>query len=101
MLILAIKRCQHLYNDFIYIRRRLIWERNLIYIDRHNFEALNGGYSHFVKMNKFGDLTNAEFRALYNGFNRTKNMQKQPSHKVFQKPDGLKVPDSVGNLQYQ
>lgn len=75
--------------------RRLIWEHHLNYIEKHNEEAKIGKHSFFLRMNKFGDLTNTEFRAIYNGFNRTKTMEKAPSRKVFQMPN-VKIPDSVG-----
>lgn len=79
------------------MKRRLIWEKNLIYIESHNMQAMNGLHHYYLKMNKFGDLTNVEFKAMYNGYNATKTMQKMPNRKVFQKPVGVQIPDSVGN----
>lgn len=46
-------------------------------------------------MNKFGDLTNSEFRSIYNGFNRTKTMERVPNRPVFQRPN-VQLPDTVG-----
>lgn len=75
--------------------RRAIWEKNLLYIESHNIEASNGKHSFFLKMNKFGDLTNSEFRSIYNGFNRTKTMERVPNRPVFQRPN-VQLPDTVG-----
>jgi cathepsin L len=48
--------------------RRLIWEKNVRFIQKHNVEESLGQHTYTVKMNKYGDLTNKEFRAMMNGF---------------------------------
>ena len=73
----------------------MIWEKHLGYIEKHNGEAKVGKHTFFLKMNKFGDLTNLEFRNTLNGFNRTKTMVKPPTRKLFQMPN-VRIPDSVG-----
>ena len=79
----------------IELNRRLIWQSNLDFINRHNKEALEGLHTFTVKMNKFGDLTNEEFVRFYTGFNATKKMEKVKSDRTFQRPLGAHIPDSI------
>jgi len=51
-------------TDFI---RRLIWESNLQYIERHNLEYDMGKHTYTLGMNAFGDLTLEEFKAAFLG----------------------------------
>jgi cathepsin L len=53
------------YDNQFDLVRRLIWESNLNYIQRHNMEYDMGKHSYFLGMNKFGDLTHEEFKAMY------------------------------------
>jgi cathepsin L len=73
--------------------RRLIWESNLKYIQRHNMEYDMGKHSYSLGMNKFGDLTNEEFRAMYLGMKRVVNT----THgSLFMSPMNVKdLPDTV------
>jgi cathepsin L len=48
--------------DFV---RRLIWESNLKYVQRHNMEHDMGKHSYSLGMNQFADLTHEEFKAMY------------------------------------
>ena len=41
---------------------------NTAMIERHNQEFFKGQHTFTMKMNKFGDLTNDEFRAMMNGY---------------------------------
>lgn len=75
-------------------QRRLIWEDNVKFINRHNLEASLGKHTYTVKMNKFGDLTNKEFVAMMNGFNKTQGMQRKPGS-LFLAPSNVQIPDSV------
>lgn len=77
------------------LARRLIWQSNLDFINKHNKEANEGMHTFTVKMNKFGDLTIEEFSKMYMGFNATKNMQKPKSDRTFQRPLGAHIPDSI------
>lgn len=60
-----------------------MWKSNLLAIEAHNQEADRHGYT--LAMNQFGDLTDAEFNHLYNGykgeqhFNKKKNSVFVPS----------------------
>jgi cathepsin L len=76
-------------------QRRLIWEENVQFINKHNLEANLGKHTYTVKMNKFGDLTNEEFVAMMNGFNKSKSLFKSSGNPTFLKPSNLNIPDSV------
>jgi C1A family cysteine protease len=52
------------------IHRFNIWKTNLETIRNHNADASKGFK---LSMNKFGDLTNEEFRGKYNGFKNREN----------------------------
>jgi len=70
--------------------KRLIWEANLNYINKHNEEATNGLHSYTLKMNKFGDLTSEEFGAIYNGYRGMKQR-----HGIQYSMSAQANPDSV------
>lgn len=74
--------------------RRTVWEDNLNFINKHNLEASLGKHTYRVKMNKYGDLTNREFVAMLNGYNKTGEMVKQTGAR-FLKPSNVQIPDSV------
>jgi len=57
------KLCNH--DEYAY--RYRIFKQNTDYVNRHNAV----GASHKLAMNKFGDLTNKEYRKLFLGFNST------------------------------
>ncbi|KAM8794353.1 cathepsin K-like [Eudromia elegans] len=42
------------------LRRRLVWERNLRYVERHNAEHARGRHSFELAMNHLGDMTSEE-----------------------------------------
>ncbi|RNA42782.1 cathepsin L1-like [Brachionus plicatilis] len=59
-------------NEAIESYRRSVWESNLAYI-----ENFNSNWPLFtLKMNKFGDLTNREYRDIYLGFKPRQNLNK-------------------------
>jgi len=80
--------------------RRLVFESNVRLVHKHNMEASLGKHTYTVKMNKFGDLTNKEFRAMMNGFDmkaHTLAQSNKPAHGFghkFENPT-VAVPDSV------
>jgi len=67
--------------------RFTIWSQNLKYIN--NFNARSTGV--VLAMNHFGDLTNEEFRKLYNNF----VAPPRTSESTFQLNDNVALPDSV------
>lgn len=80
-------------NQFEFVRR-LIWESNLKYIQKHNLEYDMGKHSYSLGMNQFGDLTTEEFHAAYLGMKRPARNITGAS--LFLSPLNVKsLPDSV------
>ncbi len=79
---------------------RQIWEENLGIIRKHNLESDMGLHTYTLEMNKFGDLTNEEFRKQMNGLKM--NLQNTSTYKMdrhtFLAPSNVVLPDSVGKL---
>lgn len=82
-----------LYDGQFEFVRRLIWESNLKFIQRHNMEYDMGKHSYSLGMNQFGDLTHDEFKALYLS---KKPAQRPRNATLFMSPLNVKsFPDSV------
>ena len=47
--------------------RKLVFEDSLNFIQKHNEEEARGLHTYKVGVNKFADLTNKEFNAMYSG----------------------------------
>jgi len=74
--------------------RRLIWESNLKYIQRHNLEYDLGHHTYSLGMNVFGDLTFEEFKAAYLGVKLQKRNTTRDS--LFMSPMNVApLPDTV------
>lgn len=78
-------------------KRFNIWKNHLAIVHKHNEEFKMGKHSFTMAMNKYADMTNQEFVAMFNGFNYTLklNSQTKPSA-VFQVDPTVSVPDSIG-----
>jgi len=63
-------------------------------LNEHNKQYALGKKTFTVRMNKFGDLTNAEFVQV-NGFNKTRTMAQSNEASHFLAAANVKVPDSV------
>ena len=74
-------------------QRRLIWEANLKFINKHNLEHSLGKHTFTVAMNKYGDMTNKEFVSLMNKFNISSASQKRNGIQYV--PSNVEIPDSV------
>ncbi|KAJ8311613.1 hypothetical protein KUTeg_010968 [Tegillarca granosa] len=75
------------------LQRRLIWENNVNYIQKHNLEADRGVHTFWLGMNEYGDMTSEEFVRVMNGYimsNKTSegNLYMPPSH-VSDLPDSV------------
>jgi len=75
------------------LHRRLIWEYNVDYIQKHNLEADRGVHTYWLGMNEYGDMTSEEFVRVMNGYimsNKTSegNLYMPPSH-VGDLPDSV------------
>ncbi|XP_036597809.1 cathepsin L1-like [Trichosurus vulpecula] len=74
--------------------RRATWEKNLRMIEMHNLEYSAGNRSFRLEMNKFGDMTNEEFRQVMNGFTQ-KRFQGKTKGTLFHEPLFEQIPESV------
>jgi cathepsin L len=75
--------------------RRAIWESNLKFVRDHNLQADLGLHTHWLGMNKFADLTTAEFVKMMNGFNVTMRNQQTSHGQEYVRNPSAKLPDSV------
>ncbi|XP_064488074.1 procathepsin L-like [Ornithodoros turicata] len=73
--------------------RRLIWEENLDFIQRHNLEYDLGLRTHTVAVNSFADLTSEEYRQLYLGYRP--NQGKKTALGVHNEASLYDIPDEV------
>lgn len=90
------KTHQKVYNAVEDVHRRAIWEKNLKYINEHNLRASLGQHTFKLAMNKFGDLTNAEFVKVYNGFNKSLDMFYNKENSIrYMRLSNVAIPDSV------
>jgi len=76
------------YDSLNEITRRIIWEQNLKYIQKHNLEYDLGKHSYFLGLNEYADMTNEEFRSRFLG-TRPRTITKLGS--TFLTPENLKV----------
>ncbi|CAF2632084.1 unnamed protein product [Rotaria sp. Silwood2] len=74
--------------------RQKIWERNLAKIHQHNLEADLGIHTYTLGMNRFGDLTNEQFRQQMNGFKALKIKNNHDRH-TFIAPSNIVLPKSI------
>jgi cathepsin L len=84
-------------SDEAEAERRAIWTANLEMIREHNLQADLGHHSYKLGMNKYGDMTHAEFTAQMNGFNstRTSKTASPVSGSLFMTPANVQVPDEI------
>jgi cathepsin L len=75
--------------------RRAIWENNLKYVQEHNLYADMGQHTFWLKMNKYADMTNAEFVKQMNGFNMSLSTRGEMDRHEFQRIPNVKIPDTV------
>jgi len=77
------------------LNRFQIFTSNLNKVTKHNVEADNGKHTFWLAMNKFADMTSAEFGAIYNGFNATMKLSQTKSRSVFAFNPNVQVPDTI------
>ncbi|KAF7226676.1 cathepsin S, ortholog2, tandem duplicate 1 [Nothobranchius furzeri] len=75
------------------IFRRVLWEKNLMLITKHNLEASMGLHTYDLSMNFMGDLTEEEILQFFATLTPPTNLQRAPS--PFAGATGAKVPDTV------
>ncbi|XP_060074766.1 procathepsin L-like [Ylistrum balloti] len=79
------------YEEHEELMRRIIWEDNARYVQKHNLEAANGLHTFTTGMNEYGDLTSREFVKMMNGF----IMRNSTSSLIFDASDATVTDDSV------
>ena len=76
------------YESLTEISRRLIWEENLRYIQKHNVEYDLGKHTYTLGLNEHADMTNEEFKAKYFGI---KKSERKPSGSEFLVPENIQA----------
>ncbi|XP_074573409.1 oryzain alpha chain-like [Curcuma longa] len=73
-----------------------VFKDNLRFVDKHNAAADLGEHSFRLAMNRFGDLTNEEYRARYLGnFSRRRRPAGGENNGRYQLREGDSLPDSI------
>ncbi|XP_062254535.1 cathepsin S, ortholog2, tandem duplicate 1 [Platichthys flesus] len=75
------------------VRRRELWEENLMLINTHNLEVSMGLHTYDLSMNFMGDLTTEEIMQSYATLIPPAHIQRAPS--PFVGTSGVDVPDTV------
>jgi cathepsin L len=70
--------------------RYAVWKDNMAYISEFN---ARGTESYTLGMNEFGDLTNTEFKRMYNGMKMKEGEKREGA--LFMTPMNVKIPDEV------
>jgi len=78
------------------LARYHIWKNHFEIVNQHNMFADKGVYTYWLSMNKYADLHNQEFVAIYNGYNATMKMNTNSKPiGVFNYNPNLQVPDKI------
>jgi len=64
-------------------------------VQTHNLQADLGQHTHWLKMNKFADLTIEEFVKQMNGFNMSLRTNQEMDRHEFTRSSNVKLPDTV------
>lgn len=78
--------------------RRQIWEDNLHLVTKHNAEHSLGLHSYTLGMNKFADLSNAEFVAMMTSSKY--NASREKTGRAFNRFSGMSPPSSIDWRDY-
>ncbi|XP_034729729.1 cathepsin S, ortholog2, tandem duplicate 1 [Etheostoma cragini] len=81
------------HNEVEDVRRRELWEKNLMLITLHNLEASMGLHTYDLGMNHMGDLTQEEILQSYATLSVPADLQRAPS--TFVGTSGTDIPDTM------
>jgi len=81
-------------SDAEELLRRSIWEKNLKKIEHHNIRHSLGEVTYRLGVNKFADMTNAEFVEMVNGYKRSENVDTK-NRVTFMAPLNVQAPAAV------
>ncbi|XP_036411106.1 cathepsin S-like [Megalops cyprinoides] len=76
------------------LQRRLIWEKNLRLVDKHNLEASLGLYSFTMGLNHLSDMTLEEVNATLNGLSDSEDLYRY-GNLTFTPPSNVALPQAV------
>ncbi|XP_014770628.1 procathepsin L [Octopus bimaculoides] len=78
-------------NEFV---RRVIWEKNLQYVNQHNLEADMGLHTYWLGLNEYADLENREFVQRMNNL-IPRNLTTYKPKLIFANDNIKDLPDTV------
>ncbi|XP_071956334.1 procathepsin L-like [Antedon mediterranea] len=87
------KQYDKAYSSKEEVYRKSVFEDHQKFIQKHNAEYAKGLHTYTVGINKFADLTNAEFVFFFNGYLRDKQIITRRSK--YLKPRNFKIPTEV------
>ena len=76
-------------NLYLCLCRRIVWEQNLRFVQKHNIEYTEGKHSFTLAMNKFADMTPNEFALVYSGYEKSTTNNAQAKVLVTDIPDSM------------
>ncbi|CAF0818349.1 unnamed protein product [Didymodactylos carnosus] len=77
------------------LQRRDIWTKNIAKIQAHNLEADLGLHTFTMKMNKYGDLSDEEFRKTMYGLKTDQRIEKNFDRHTFIPPSNIVLPAAI------
>ncbi|XP_052085050.1 procathepsin L-like [Mytilus californianus] len=75
------------------LRRRVIWEDNVRFIEHHNMAADRGEHSYWLGINHFADLSEAEVTQKMKGYKMANDVINYSS--TYLHPNNVKLPDKI------
>lgn len=73
-----------------------LWRNSAALVAKHNAEADQGKHTYWLSVNKYADMSSAEFVKVFNGHNATLREESNVGSNIqFVHNDNLQVPDSV------
>ncbi|KAL3886447.1 hypothetical protein ACJMK2_026435 [Sinanodonta woodiana] len=79
--------------------RRIIWEDNIRYIQKHNIEADRGVHTYWLGENHYADMTHEEFVKVMNGFKMNISSSNACGH--FMAPSHVQLSDLPDEVDWR